>query len=230
MAYIKYKDQKFKYKFCPLYEGIKELDKDIAMRNLVTLKEVADEYGFRFYLAYGTLLGAVREHDFIAHDEDIDLAAELTQLDVLMAMLSKLIERGFKIARWDDRGFISIIRDNEYIDIYLFREMSPKMMICCGEPIPRKFFDDTSTLLFRGYEFFVPNQFEELLVFLYGNDWKVPVVWNDYTPSRMKKIKAYVITYIKYYVPKCLLKPYFARKEKKMYNKYVEKGRIQQYL
>ena len=92
MAYIKYKNQKIKYKFHPLYEGIKELDKDISMRNLVTLKEVSDEYGFRFYLAYGTLLGAVREHDFIAHDEDIDLAAELTQLDVLMAMLPKLIE------------------------------------------------------------------------------------------------------------------------------------------
>ena len=121
MAYIKYKDQKFKYKFCPLYVGIKELDKDIAMRNLVTLKEVADEYGFRFYLAYGTLLGAVREQDFIAHDEDIDLAAEFAQLDVLMAMLPKLLECGFKIARWEERGFISIIRDNEYIDICIAR-------------------------------------------------------------------------------------------------------------
>ena len=230
MAYIKYKDQKFKYKFCPLYEGFKELDKDIAMRNLVTLKEVADEYGFRFYLAYGTLLGAVREQDFIAHDEDIDLAAEFAQLDVLMAMLPKLLERGFKIARWEDRGFISIIRDNEYIDIYLYRQTTPKMMICCGEPIPRKFFDDTTTIMFRGYEFLVPSQYEELLVFLYGNDWRVPVVWNDYTPSLMKKVKAYVITYIKYYVPKFLLKPYFVWKEKKMYNKYVEKGRIQKYL
>ena len=89
MAYIKYKNQRIKYKFYPLYEGIKELDKEISMRNLITLKDVADEYGFRFYLAYGTLLGAVREHDFIAHDEEIDWAAEFAQLDVFMAMLPK---------------------------------------------------------------------------------------------------------------------------------------------
>ena len=32
------------------------------------------ENGYKYSLAFGTLLGAIREHDFIPHDNDIDLA------------------------------------------------------------------------------------------------------------------------------------------------------------
>ena len=230
MAYLKYKKQKFYYKLRPLYEGLKVMNGAIAMHNLIEFKTIADEYNFKFQLGYGTLLGAIREHDFIAHDEDIDLVAEYSQLDVLMEMLPKLIECGFEIARWDDRGFISVIRDEEYIDIYLFREMTEKIMICCGEPIPRQFFDETSTITFNGCDFLIPTLYEKLMVFLYGDDWRVPVMCNDYAPSRIRRFKACLFTYIKYYVPNFLLKPYFNKKEKQMCNRYVNNGRIQQYM
>jgi phosphorylcholine metabolism protein LicD len=40
---------------------------------LVALKSVFDELGIEWFLTYGTLLGACREKNFIAHDLDIDV-------------------------------------------------------------------------------------------------------------------------------------------------------------
>ena len=62
---------KYRYKFVPIFEGIKPLNKEIANENLKLLKEVCDRNGLHFLLFFGTLLGAVREHDFIKHDEDV---------------------------------------------------------------------------------------------------------------------------------------------------------------
>ena len=59
-----------RYKTIPLFPGVKRIDKEIAFENLCLLKSILDANGIKFQLAFGTLLGVVREHDFIDHDED----------------------------------------------------------------------------------------------------------------------------------------------------------------
>ena len=51
-----------------------ELNKDDAKFMLSTIKWVLEQNGVHFLLNFGTLLGAVRDHDFIGHDYDIDLS------------------------------------------------------------------------------------------------------------------------------------------------------------
>ena len=41
------------------------LDKKISKENLLIFKKIADKNGLKFWLSFGTLLGAVREKDFI---------------------------------------------------------------------------------------------------------------------------------------------------------------------
>ena len=50
----------------------KEL-KNIELEILKHIRNVCEEYGLRYYLAYGTLLGAVRHKGFFPWDDDIDI-------------------------------------------------------------------------------------------------------------------------------------------------------------
>ena len=49
------------------------------------LDKICKERGLRYYLAYGTLLGAVREHDFIPWDDDVDVYMPVEDYDKLSA-------------------------------------------------------------------------------------------------------------------------------------------------
>ena len=70
----------YSYRFVPIYQGIKPIDKKKAKENLSLLKRICNEHNLDFILFYGTLLGAIREHDFISHDEDIDIAMPISCL------------------------------------------------------------------------------------------------------------------------------------------------------
>lgn len=47
--------------------------KSIALEGLRSITSICDKYNLRYYLAFGTLLGAVRHKGFIPWDDDIDL-------------------------------------------------------------------------------------------------------------------------------------------------------------
>jgi hypothetical protein len=55
----------YSYRFVPIYEGIKPIDKEKAKENLSLLKRICNAHHLEFILFYGTLLGAIREQDFI---------------------------------------------------------------------------------------------------------------------------------------------------------------------
>ena len=75
------------YKYVPIFLGIKPIDKVIAKENLLLLKGILDKHNLKFLLSFGTLLGAVREHDFISHDEDIDLIMFKRDLPSFLSLL-----------------------------------------------------------------------------------------------------------------------------------------------
>ena len=146
-----------------------------STNNLLNVKEVLDKNKVKFGLIYGTLLGSVREGNFIVHDEDVDLFILDEDKYVLFNSLHDLLNIGFKVCRYDDK-LLSIIRDDEYIDFYFFR----KFLIffrksSAGLTYKASFLEETKSQLFLGATFQVPKETESFLKVLYGVNWKIPI-------------------------------------------------------
>jgi len=58
-----------------------------ALEILKVLTDLCDKVGFKYVLAYGTLIGAIRHHGFIPWDDDIDIQMPRPDYDRLMEYL-----------------------------------------------------------------------------------------------------------------------------------------------
>jgi lipopolysaccharide cholinephosphotransferase len=155
--------------------GAKTLNIKIATKNLLDLKKIIDAHSIKFGLIYGTLLGAIREHNFIKHDEDIDLFMLDEDKESLLAILQEIIDCGFDVIRYDGK-LLSITRDNEYIDFYFFRKSSFGIRKCeVGLKAKARYLEQTKDYLFLGEVFQIPMDSELFLIDLYGKNWKTPI-------------------------------------------------------
>ena len=70
---------------------MKELNaREVQLGELSILKKMAqicEDLGLRYFLMYGTLLGAIRHQGFIPWDDDIDVAMPRPDYDKLMEYL-----------------------------------------------------------------------------------------------------------------------------------------------
>jgi len=154
--------------------GSKIIDKAISKKNLLDFQKIMDRHYITFTLAYGTLLGAIRENDFITHDEDIDVAILDENRDNFLNILSDFIEDGFIIGRYAD-DILSLIRNGEYIDIYIFRKRLFGYREFANEKLKEKYLIDLVEYDFMDSRFKIPKESEEYLIEHYGENWRVPV-------------------------------------------------------
>ena len=153
--------------------GEKKIDPIIAEVNLLDFKKCMDQHTLTFGLIYGTLLGAIREKGFIAHDEDTDLFVLLEDRKNILAILFDLRKSGFEVGRYNGE-LLTIVRDGEYIDLYFFRKQGFFNRECDGYVVPNHMLTNPEPYQFLGTSFNVPKNPEKLLNKLYGENWRVP--------------------------------------------------------
>ena len=133
------------------------IDEDIMRRDvrkvqlniLIKLDEVCHKNNLRYYLAFGTCLGALRHKGFIPWDDDIDVLMPYVDAKKLISLQDSFGERYFVQSRETDPDCRSIamrIRDVDttcierdevglnikkgiYVDIYPFYECSDNLII-----------------------------------------------------------------------------------------------------
>lgn len=151
------------------------LSRESKTELLRILKSFLDTYDIVFYLMYGSLLGAIRDNDFIEWDTDVDIAI----LGRFQNRLAQIINHmnPLKPVRFGD-NYSSFMYQNEFVDIYTFTESDDQYVYCGG--INSKFdekkevFDNPSKICFKGMNLLtVANPIDSLAKW-YGPNWQIP--------------------------------------------------------
>lgn len=161
--------------------------------------EMLTKNDLQYWLNYGTLLGAYRDHAFIKHDYDLDIGMWWKDQTGVKELF---LDNGFKLVvefhfgPWDNPektefrfeyagAYIDVdfytIDENEMAYTYnpLFKDdwdytknVSLHPIICekINNPIR-----GLSQIDFIGGKFWVPSNTEEYLVYNYGQNWKTPL-------------------------------------------------------
>lgn len=109
------------------------MDKQSKIDIVLSVKKVLDEYNILVWLDYGTLLGAVRDNDFICWDSnEFDLSIFYEQIGELRLLLPEFAKRGFKVFDIRFKDNIQIVRDGFKIDFNVYKRK--------GDVVVRRYF------------------------------------------------------------------------------------------
>ena len=153
--------------------------------------ETAEQCGVEYTLAFGSVLGAIREHGFIKHDLDIDTFMSIHSLN--RDFYSALFKKGFKwycnysiagdkLGREDTLEYKGC-----HLDIFYLYKIDSKFSYCCDfltsasdhMIIPRKLIVPINGMerrleRFEKISVFVPENAEEFCEFRYGPSYMIP--------------------------------------------------------
>lgn len=193
MAKIKTQQGSIYYKPQLLYPGCHVINRQVAYDNLQLIANILDKSHLKWGTIFGTLLGIIRDNDFIEWDEDVDLYILKEEENIFQEQLQVLFSEGFELIRYERGGLYSISRKGEYTDFYVLNKLSNEVRYTLdGGFILEKFIVHQRLVKFRDIELSVPCEIDEYLSFEYG-DWKTPV---RYYPPQTNFIKrGYLLFY-----------------------------------
>lgn len=158
------------------------LNRKVCLANLETFDDVMKKHGLKFWLSEGTALGARREGNFIAHDDDVDVAVEYGLFDSFISdgAFRDLTLAGFRLLKvWNDGRFMTFMRYNETLDIDFVENGTFCMFLSRGkygfEGTCANVDDYVSHLhpvSFHGRQYLIPE--DNYFVYMYGDGWMKP--------------------------------------------------------
>jgi len=144
---------------------------------LFDIIDILEKYQIKCWLSFGTLLGAVREKNFIEtdNDVDIDIFEPFWKQDILFQKIAwDLLKKDIKINNLCYE-VMNLTRNEIHVDIHYYYKKD-NFYICDGGnwkiKIPEKYFNKLNTIDFLGKECYIPNEIEEFLTGFYGKTWK----------------------------------------------------------
>lgn len=222
MAKIKTPDGYFHYKRKNLYLGIKQINKNIALNNLKDFIHSFSNADIKIFPMFGTLLGMIRENDFITWDEDIDMCIFKEDEPKLLQLLPELKSKGFELVRYERRGLYSFMKLGEYIDIYVLINIGDGILTTYASFFLERDVKNLTPYNFKGIELSIPENYESVLELLYG-DWKTPMKYANFSLSWFQRSKLKIISQIKNHLPDWLYFPLLRNHHKTDFFSFISK-------
>lgn len=148
---------------------------------LALTAKLLDDCGISFFLAFGSLLGSVREGNLIKGDDDVDVI--VMDEKMLYDSLPYMDEQGLHINRIFKTELYTFHTDgrNGHVDMYILRPIDKWLyknwcVSIRGHYAPKRCFGsiDPSTYRIGEKTYPCPTQPEKLLEWWYGKTWRVP--------------------------------------------------------
>ncbi|POR40307.1 hypothetical protein CRT23_24605 [Methylobacterium sp. V23] len=175
-------------RFCVTKHGIMEAllvqkaDEFIDLsRDVLSVLEAA---GFSVCICYGTLLGAVRNNDFLPHDDDVDLLVildaenEVEEKSIESTIYGVLQNAGFSTHRSSSHRNFHVQRGGIALDVFPAWRKDGQIRLYMERMKIRTLSDDIitplSTISLHGVSLPAPNRPSAFLDERYGPNWKVP--------------------------------------------------------
>jgi len=172
-------------KLVPTFAGRSQADIDALVDATASVIEALRGVGLDPFLAYGTLLGAVREGKVLGHDSDADLgyvSRATTPYDVAresFRVQRELNRQGWSTARYSGGAFrVDVTRGEATIGLDVFGGFLDEgrlyLMGEIGTDYRPEWVTPLGTAELEGRSMPVPAQPERLLEATYGPGWQVP--------------------------------------------------------
>ena len=177
-----------------------EYTPDELFSSLSYISNILQKNNIKYWLCYGTLLGAIRENDIISYDYDFDLGCLVTDYDRIMALNKYIKKDGYKFINPSNNYGYTWNGKRDYIwrvsikieykgkimgDIYLYQNFNDS--ICRRYDIkkeiyfwpkatfPTWFIRKLEKVKIRDKYFLCPRKSKILLEYWYGPNWKKPI-------------------------------------------------------
>ncbi|MCI8210529.1 hypothetical protein AUC61_13390 [Pseudomonas sp. S25] len=169
--------------------------KQLATEVVRFFSSMAESAGIDLYLDFGTLLGALREGDFIAWDDDIDFSVNEPQFQAMVKLVrdnqqhlptlegvtwnieliaSHNVDFAIRVTCGNVEGFDQIIPFETDIARRVMRDGSSVMIGAMPEWFcPQKHFEGFDSIELFGTTLKVPTDAHDYLHFIYG-EWREP--------------------------------------------------------
>ena len=161
-------------------------DVEPLMRAIEEVLGALRQAGVEAFLAYGTLLGAVRDGRLIGHDSDADLGyvSQYSEpVDVMresFRMQRALVELGYRVTRYSGAAFkLDVIESDGTVrglDVFggFFRDGRLHLMGEIRTPFRPEWVFPLGEAVLEGHRFPVPADTDRFLTATYGKSWRIP--------------------------------------------------------
>ena len=175
MAKIKTSRGFLNYESHILYLGNHKVISDVMFENVQALSSYLDKIDINWGPAFGTLIGIVRNDDFLPWNPVFDIYILKEDEERFKDVLWLMIDCGFELVRYERRGLYYLRRNNQYIKVFVLHKISSNLRHTGGSDfIHEKYLQNIIKWNFKGIELNVPVEVDEYLSFRYGDNWYIP--------------------------------------------------------
>lgn len=161
---------------------------------LNSITDALEENNIKYWMDYGTLLGATRNYQFIPHDKDMDICCMEEDKDKIIEVVDKVCaEKGYSFFKgaFNKTGFqIRYSKINKkHLDIFLWYKDGDMLRrryylglnssfgtdTRKGKDFPAEWVKQVRKVKFGARSYFAPLNPQKMCLHRYGKTWKTPM-------------------------------------------------------